>query len=690
MRKTFLFILFSVLFLLSACGSPSSDKNNTNNKTEGNYTLSLQGLPERMVSSTSQIIDGEAIYVCGREVDETPILGKYLETKFDEYYVPDNISYLYACCKAEDDLVVVAGDFPAARYNAVGQYRENKQEEYDLYLLTYDNAGKLIDQVSVDLPDLSGINVHSIQYLDGFFYLLSPSAFVQIDANGNVTNSLCLDSMSFISQCIYKNRITVCYYDMNEGITKISLISPKTNLQFEDIFSDISMTVSGIGISDTGELLIIANNAIYIYTQKNNENELEIIYNFYESGVLDTEYSNIFPINGNYMLDRPFQKNITGLTYGEIVEKNHVLLWTRYIDKNLGKLVSGFNQTHSDYQIQVEDVGNLEVSQLNARILSGSGPDLYYTGGSDGFGELSGNAAFEDLAPFIQSSNLVCEENLIMPLVESMNSDGRIFIFPISFILYTAVCTNDLAFANTLSLFEINKLPQVQNGDVSIFPSYLSAANVWDWISNLYICKYLDKENAVCNFKTDEFIESLEFCATIDETPRDQDIPSIFSFEWIPGTLRMLYYQETYGESFELNTPFGSGFGVEMAFAISNTSEHKDGAWEFIEYCHTADILGERFSLPASTTRLEQLIDEAQSSGVWWEEQERYIPLSNYTIDVLENAIYSTKNQFANDSIILSIVQEEANKFFAGDRNAEKTAEIIQSRVNIYLAEQSK
>lgn len=686
MRKICLFVLLSVLFTLSACGSPSSDENN--NKTASNFTLSLQDLPGSMVSSTSQIIDGEAIYVCGREVNETPVLGKYLETKFVEYYIPDNVSYLHACCKAEDGLAVVAGDFPAARYNAVGQYCENKQEKYALYLLTYDNAGKLMDQVSIDLRDLSGINVHSIQYLDGFFYLLSPSAFVQIDANGDVTNSLCLDSMSFISQCIYKNRITVCYYDINEGMTKISFISPKTNLQFEDIFSDISMTVSGIGISDTGELLIIANNAIYIYTQTNNE--LEIIYNFYESGVLDTEYSNIFSINGNYMLDRPFQKNITGLIYGEIVEKNYLLLWTHYIDKNLEQLVSGFNQTHSDYQIQVENVSSLEVSQLNARILSGSGPDLYYTGGFDGFGELSGNAVFEDLVPFIQSSNLVCEENLIMPLVESMNGGGRIFTFPISFVLYTAVCKNDLAFDSTLPLFEINKLPQVQNGDVSIFPSYLSAADVWYWISNLYICKYLDKENAVCNFKTDEFIESLEFCATIDETPRDQDIPSIFSFEWIPGTLRMLYYQETYGESFELNTAFGSGFGVEMAFAISNTSEHKDGAWAFIEYCHTADILGERFSLPASTTRLEQLIDEAQTRGVWWEDQKRYIPLSNYTIDVLKNAIYSTKNQFANDTIVLSIVQEEANQFFAGDRDAEETAEIIQSRVDIYLAEQSK
>ncbi|MGM9542639.1 MAG: extracellular solute-binding protein [Candidatus Limivicinus sp.] len=679
-------IFIFVLLTLSSCGNPIADEPNSHNTTESHFTLSLQALPGSIVSSTSQISDGESVYICGRELNETPVLGKFMKTEFDEYYVPDNISYLHACCKAGDNLVVVAGDFPEGRYDATGQYRENKQERYALYLLTYDNTGELIEQIPVDLLDESGINIRSIQYLNGYFYLLSPNTFVQLDSKGNIKDSLHLDSFSFISQCIYKEKITVCYYDIGEGITKISLISPEVNLQFEDIFSDASMTISGIGTSDKGDLLIIGNNAIHVYTQKNNE--LQEIYDFYKSGVLDTEYVSVFSISENYILDRPFQKNITGLTYGEIVEKEPLLLWTHYVDKYLEKLVSGFNQTHSDYQIQVENVGNVEESQLNARIISGDGPDLYYTGSTEGFGSLSSDAVFEDLFPFIQASEQVCEENLIMPLIESVNDGNEIFIFPVNFVLYTAVCWNGFIPVSSLSLSEINMLPQVQNGDVSIFPSYFSATDVWYWLSNLYVCKYLDKERAVCNFKTDEFIELLEFCTTIDETPQEQDIPSIFSFEWIPGTLRMLYYQETFGESFELNTAFGSGFGVEMAFAISNTSERKDGAWKFIEYCHVADIAGERFSLPASATRLEQLLNEARNSGIWWEERQQYIPLSNYTIDELEKAIYGTKNQFANDDTILKIVEEEANKFFAGDKSAEDTVEIIQSRVNIFLAEQ--
>lgn len=42
------------------------------------------------------------------------------------------------------------------------------------------------------------------------------------------------------------------------------------------------------------------------------------------------------------------------------------------------------------------------------------------------------------------------------------------------------------------------------------------------------------------------------------------------------------------------------------------------------------------------------------------------------------------------DSTVTSIVEEELGPFFAGDRTARETAEMIQNRVSIYVAEQSR
>ena len=51
--------------------------------------------------------------------------------------------------------------------------------------------------------------------------------------------------------------------------------------------------------------------------------------------------------------------------------------------------------------------------------------------------------------------------------------------------------------------------------------------------------------------------------------------------------------------------------------------------------------------------------------------------------DLIRTAVLST----GRDDMITQIISEELEPFFAGDRSAEDTAEIIQKRASIYLAE---
>ena len=52
---------------------------------------------------------------------------------------------------------------------------------------------------------------------------------------------------------------------------------------------------------------------------------------------------------------------------------------------------------------------------------------------------------------------------------------------------------------------------------------------------------------------------------------------------------------------------------------------------------------------------------------------------------VLENA----DTLYQSDASLWSIVSEEVNKFYAGRSTAEETAQAVQSRASIYLAEQA-
>ncbi|MEF9970886.1 MAG: hypothetical protein RR731_01070, partial [Oscillospiraceae bacterium] len=56
--------------------------------------------------------------------------------------------------------------------------------------------------------------------------------------------------------------------------------------------------------------------------------------------------------------------------------------------------------------------------------------------------------------------------------------------------------------------------------------------------------------------------------------------------------------------------------------------------------------------------------------------------------DQLKALINSVENTAAFDNSMMSIINEEAEIFFAGEKSVEETANIIQSRMKIYINEQ--
>ena len=65
-------------------------------------------------------------------------------------------------------------------------------------------------------------------------------------------------------------------------------------------------------------------------------------------------------------------------------------------------------------------------------------------------------------------------------------------------------------------------------------------------------------------------------------------------------------------------------------------------------------------------------------------------PLTQEECDLFEDFIINIKpNTYYYNEEIYNIITEESNAYFAGDKSAEQTAEIIQNRVSILISEQS-
>ena len=63
--------------------------------------------------------------------------------------------------------------------------------------------------------------------------------------------------------------------------------------------------------------------------------------------------------------------------------------------------------------------------------------------------------------------------------------------------------------------------------------------------------------------------------------------------------------------------------------------------------------------------------------------------LSQEQADMILDVISKTTRVISYDESIMNIVTDEAAPFFAGQATAEETAAAIQSRVQLYVAEQS-
>lgn len=62
-------------------------------------------------------------------------------------------------------------------------------------------------------------------------------------------------------------------------------------------------------------------------------------------------------------------------------------------------------------------------------------------------------------------------------------------------------------------------------------------------------------------------------------------------------------------------------------------------------------------------------------------------PLTQNEVDKYKDLINSTNRRIFYNESITNIILEEAQSYFAGDKNVDEASEIIQSRVTTYINE---
>ena len=235
------------------------------------------------------------------------------------------------------------------------------------------------------------------------------------------------------------------------------------------------------------------------------------------------------------------------------------------------------------------------------------------------------------------------------------------------------------------------------------------------------IDEWVNLEQGSCSFETESFLELLAFvsryAADKDEMQANKaDDPSLFSpyheiNRAISDNLCMQYEINGTGKPFSkysvegalipLPTQKTSGFAfdAEEYFAVLASSKEKGLAEVFIRWILSTEYQrkhAEKVNVSYGITIRKDVYEELTQK--WMEE---FIASSSYPEEEarrMAECIYMDVYQYAEraDHVtgtfyrdIFNIIEEETAPYFAGDKDAETTAAHIQSRVSIFLAEQS-
>jgi hypothetical protein len=253
-----------------------------------------------------------------------------------------------------------------------------------------------------------------------------------------------------------------------------------------------------------------------------------------------------------------------------------------------------------------------------------------------------------------------------------------------------------------------------------------------DMALSITLGRFIDKDSGKCYFDSQDFIDILKFTKGFNEKSFWEDLdynnlPPDFwekydrSYEQDRAILNLVYlnsfYQYTQLRDYTFKEDItligfpnsgrnGSAIAVNNRIAISSKSKLIDGCWEFVK-SFLSDKYQESvtYQWPVKISAFDKMAEKAMkgedgygpirplgdvvydSIGIpnpmpqeGWkisEEDVRYIKSFLQSVDVL----------MSYEQGVMDIINEEAKMYYAGNKTAEETAKIIQSRVQIYVSE---
>ena len=423
---------------------------------------------------------------------------------------------------------------------------------------------------------------------------------------------------------------------------------------------------------------------------------------------------------------------MTKVDASDVEDREVITLGVVYIPDYVRTQVVKFNKKSEKYKIQIIDYGenstadtedsyNEMLKKLGLDITQGRGPDMLVVDYGMPVESYVEKGAFEPLDSYFENDPEVNVQDFLENVMDSTRFNDKIYTILPLYGIDTCVASKDVVGDQTITLANYENICKDNNMDPKLGMGYMTremANSLYSTIGNTFI----DYENCTCNFDSEEFVSFLKFVKQLAKD--DEDLGHDYEeFETFYREKKSLLY-EYYITSFEDYQILKKGyFGTDVEFngfptgdggvsfirpfirlAMNHDSKNKEAVWEFMRSFMLDDFQNNvEWGLPVKKSALEALAAKAQEKPYYIDENGQKVESSSVwgvggiDVEITElskeetqqvvDFIESVTANINNEDQINNIISEEAGAFYEDQKSAEEVADIIQSRVSLYLNE---
>ncbi len=605
-------------------------------------------------------------------------------------------------------------------FSAASEIFDEASMSETLRIYSFDKSGK--SALKAEIKDVGagyGGYINDVMFVGNDILFTSDNYLVRMDESGhevysikeeNYITCLCPDKDGNIYYMAYNRSYQPCLNIIEAGKTQKKEI--KKFPEMDNIYIGNDGCMYGSSNDSFGKLDLEAGTYKALFKWI----DIDIVNPFFEGIEIENEDSMSFLSMVWEEQSSHYERcSLKKVKKENVSAKTELIYGCQYLDYQIQEEIVKFNKKNPNYRIVVKEYLSDDVTdyqkaydRFNMDMASGTVFDIVQTDymSSKDYSEKN---IFADIYTLMNADADINKADYFENIFKTFETDGKLYSVPTGVTVETMVMPASLA--DTIGKWDMDALISLrqQYPDISFMGGMVKEYAVAELLMYSY-SDYVDEQNAECYFNSEEFIKCLEFANSF---PENIDYDNYDEWgEIMKGNIKLspIYvmdfnevslYSQLYGEDLAfVGFPSQNGgkclVSSGSAYAISEMSAHKDGAWEFIkgllEYDYQSTM---RNGFPILKAALDDRIksekaipkDESHGGSSNGKTMVTIYPASDHDIDAVGELIKSVNGALYIDENIYKIVNEEVQAYFKGSKDVKTVADIIQSRVKIYLQE---